>query len=249
VNKYQDQGNLETTITKKRTRDAMKRLEQEVLEQHKRYGPETLTYTRRESGHLLSLSDSGLATHLNESYSLRRQEGGYTPSWLLGVPLTRRTWSGHWLFLLKQRTSVNKNSLLQTTTLDSLEACPERESVTMLAHRSDHSVKAFIPTLLVSYQRLTMLRQRTANNMVTNGTAEQLANKGTAALNKAASNRLVALNNSKEEERCRATKRAHATRLAFTTPTLAPSIPKKVCKVYFAPILDETSTHPPSLQL
>jgi hypothetical protein len=82
VKKYQDQGNLETTMAEKRKRDAMEGLEQEVLEQHKRYSPETLTCTRRESGHLLSLSDSGLATaHFNESYSLRRQEGGYTPSW------------------------------------------------------------------------------------------------------------------------------------------------------------------------
>jgi hypothetical protein len=56
VQKYQDQGNLETTMAEKRMRDAMEGLEQEVLEQHKRYGPETLTCTRRESGHLLSLS-------------------------------------------------------------------------------------------------------------------------------------------------------------------------------------------------
>jgi hypothetical protein len=60
-----------------RREGAMEGLEQKVLEQHKRYGPETLTCTRRESGHLLSFSVSGLATaHLNESYSLRRQEGG-----------------------------------------------------------------------------------------------------------------------------------------------------------------------------
>jgi hypothetical protein len=57
-------------------RDAMEGLEQEVLEQHKRYSPEILTCTRRESGHLLSLSNSGLATaHFKESYLLRRQEG------------------------------------------------------------------------------------------------------------------------------------------------------------------------------
>jgi hypothetical protein len=68
VKKYQDQGNLETAMAEKRTIDAIKGLEQEVLEQHKRYGPETLTCTRRESGHLLSLSVSGLAiAHLNES--------------------------------------------------------------------------------------------------------------------------------------------------------------------------------------
>jgi hypothetical protein len=79
LKKYQDQGNLETTMAKKRTRDVMEGLEQEVLEQHKRYGPETLTCTRKESGHLLSLSDSSLATaHFNESYLLRRQEGGVT---------------------------------------------------------------------------------------------------------------------------------------------------------------------------
>jgi hypothetical protein len=41
--------------------------------------------------------------------------------------------------------------------------------------------------------------------MVANGTAEQLANEGTAALNEAASNGLVALYNSEEEERGRAT--------------------------------------------
>jgi hypothetical protein len=88
-------------------------LEQEVSEQYKRYGPETLTCTRRESGHLLSLSDSGLAiAHFNESYSLKRQEGGYTPSWPPGTPLTKRTWSGHWLFLVRQKTSANVNSLL-----------------------------------------------------------------------------------------------------------------------------------------
>jgi hypothetical protein len=96
MKKYQDQGNFETIMAEKRTRDAMGGLEQEVLEQHKRYGPETLTCTRRESGHLLSLSDNGLATaHFNESYLLRRQEGGYTPSWPLSAPLMRRTWSGH----------------------------------------------------------------------------------------------------------------------------------------------------------
>jgi hypothetical protein len=90
------------------------------------YGPETLTCTRRESGHLPSLSDRGLATaHLNESYSLRRQEGGYTPFWPLGVPLTRRMRSGHWFFLFRQRTSANVNSQLQTAMLDSLEAWPE----------------------------------------------------------------------------------------------------------------------------
>jgi hypothetical protein len=116
---------LETTMAEKRTRDAMEGLEQEVLEQHKMYGPETLTCTRRESGRLLSLSDSGLATaHFNKSYSLRRQEGGYTPSWPLGAPLTRRMRSGHWLFLFRRRTSTNMNSLLQTAMLNSLEACP-----------------------------------------------------------------------------------------------------------------------------
>jgi hypothetical protein len=110
VKKYQDQGNLKTTVG---TRDVMEGLEQEVLEQHKRYGPETLTCTRKESGHLLSLSDSGLATaHFNESYSLKRQEGGYTPSWLPGALFTRKAWSGHWLFLFRQKTSANMNSLL-----------------------------------------------------------------------------------------------------------------------------------------
>jgi hypothetical protein len=64
--------------------------------------------------------------------------------------------SGHWLFLFRQRTSANVNNLLQTATLDSLEAWPERESVTVLAYTSDHSVKAFMPTLLVSYQRLCL---------------------------------------------------------------------------------------------
>jgi hypothetical protein len=44
------------TMAEKRTRDAMEGLEQEVLEQHKRYGPETLTCTRTESGHLLSVT-------------------------------------------------------------------------------------------------------------------------------------------------------------------------------------------------
>jgi hypothetical protein len=150
VKKYQDQGNLETTMAEKRTRDVMEGLEQEVLEQHKRYGPETFTCTRRESGHLLSL---------------------------------------------------------------------------------------------------TMLRQRTASNVAANGMVEQLANKGTAALNKAAPNGLVALYDSEEEERGRATNRAHATRSAFITPIPAPPTPKEVCRVYFAPILDETPvTQPPSLQ-
>jgi hypothetical protein len=69
MKKYQDQGNLETIMTEKRMRDVMKGLEQEVLEQHKRYGPETLTCTRRESGHLLSLSDSGLATAPSTSHT------------------------------------------------------------------------------------------------------------------------------------------------------------------------------------
>jgi hypothetical protein len=76
------------------------------------------------------------------------------------------------------------NSLLQTATLNFLEAWPERESVIVLAHMSDHSVKAFMPILLVS--RLTILKQRTASNVAANGMAEQLANEGTAALNKAA---------------------------------------------------------------
>jgi hypothetical protein len=71
--------------------------------------------------------------------------------------------------LFRQRTSANVNSLLQTATLNSLEAWPERESVTVLAHTSDHSVKAFMLTLLVSHQRLTMLRQRTASNVIANG--------------------------------------------------------------------------------
>jgi hypothetical protein len=49
VTKYQDQkGNLEISIAGKRMRDAMKGLEQEVLEQHKRYGPETLTCQKGE---------------------------------------------------------------------------------------------------------------------------------------------------------------------------------------------------------
>jgi hypothetical protein len=116
----------------------------------------------------------------------------------------------------------------------------------VLAHTSDHSVKAFIPTLLVSHQRLTILRQRTARNVAANGMAEQLANKGTAALNKAAPNGLVALYNSEEEERGRATNTAHTTRLAFTTPIPAPPILKEVCKVYFAPILDKTPVNTPT---
>jgi hypothetical protein len=50
-----------------------------------------------------------------------------------------------------------------------------------------------------------MLRQRTTSNVAGN-TAEQLANKGTAALNEAAPNGLVALYDSEEEERGRATR-------------------------------------------
>jgi hypothetical protein len=138
------------------------------------------------------------------------------------------------------------NSLLQTATLNSLEAWPERESVIVLAHTSDHSVKAFMPILLVSHQRLTMFRQRTASNVAANGMAEQPANEGTAALNEAAPNGLVALYDSEEEERGRATNRAHATRLAFTTPIPAPPTPKEVCRVYFAPILDKTPVNTPS---
>jgi hypothetical protein len=108
-------GNLETTMAEKRTRDAMEGLEQKVLEQHKRYGPETLTCTRKESEHLLTFSDSGLATaHFNESCLLRRQARCYTPSWPPSAPLTKRMWSGHWLFLFRQRTSANMNNLLQT---------------------------------------------------------------------------------------------------------------------------------------
>jgi hypothetical protein len=82
--------------------------------------------------------------------------------------------------------------------------------------------------------------------MAANGTAEQLANEGTAALNEVASNGLVALYNLEEEERGRATNRAHATRLAFTTPIPAPPTPKEVCRVYFAPILDETPVNTPT---
>jgi hypothetical protein len=241
VKKYQDQGNLETTMAEKRTRDAIEELEQEVLEQHKRYSPKTLTCTRRESGYLHSLSVSSLATAcLNKSCLLKRQEEGYTPSWPLGVSLTRRMQNGHWLFLFKQRTSANMNSLLQTARLDSLKAWPERKSVIILAHTSDSSVKAFMPTLLGSHQRLTMLRQRIASNVVANSMAEQLANKGTAASNEAAPNRLVAFYNLEEEERGRATNRAHATKSAFITPILAPLIPKEICRVYLAPILDKT---------
>jgi hypothetical protein len=120
-----------------------------------------------------------------------------------------------------------------------------RKRVTVLAHTSDHSVKAFMPILLVSHQRVTMLRQRTASNMATNGTAEQPANEGTAALNEAAPYGLVALYDSEEEERGRATNRAHAT-TAFTTPTLAPPTLKKVCRVYCTPILDETPVNTPT---
>jgi hypothetical protein len=130
--------------------------------------------------------------HLNESYSLKRQKGSYTPAWPLSVPLTRKMRSGHWFFLFKQRTSANMNSLLQTVTSDSLEAWPERESVTVLTHTSDRSVKVFMPTLLVSHQR-TVLRQRTASNVAANGMAEQPANEGIAALDKVAPNGLVAL--------------------------------------------------------
>jgi hypothetical protein len=73
--------------------------------------------------------------------------------------------------------------------------------------------------------------------MAANGIAEQPANKRTAALNKAASNRLVALYDLEEEERGKATNRAYATRSAFTTPIQAPLTPKEVCRVYFAPIV------------
>jgi hypothetical protein len=45
----------------------MEGLKLKVLEQHKRYGPAPLTCTRKESGCLPSLSESGLATaHLDE---------------------------------------------------------------------------------------------------------------------------------------------------------------------------------------
>jgi hypothetical protein len=43
--------------------------------------------------------------------------------------------------------------------LNSLEAWPKRESVTVLAHTSDHSVKAFMPTLLVLHQRLILYNE------------------------------------------------------------------------------------------
>jgi hypothetical protein len=33
---------------------------------------------------------------------------------------------------------------------------------------------------------------------------------------------------------------AHTTRKAFSTPIPAPSTPREMCRVYFAPILDET---------
>jgi hypothetical protein len=52
--------------------------------------------------------------------------------------------------------------------------------------------------------------------------AKQPANEGTTALNEATPNRLVAIYDSEEEERGRATNRAHATRSAFTTPTGTP---------------------------
>jgi hypothetical protein len=101
----------------------------------------------------------------------------------------------------------------------------------MLAYTSDHSIKVFMPTLLVSHQRLTMLRQRTASNMAANGMAEQPANEGTAALNEETPNRRIALYDLEEEKRGRATNRAHATRSAFTTPLLAPPTLKEVCSL------------------
>jgi hypothetical protein len=82
--------------------------------------------------------------------------------------------------------------------------------------------------------------------MAANGTAEQLANEGTAALNEAAPNGLVALYDLEEEERGWTTNKAHATRSAFTTPMPAPPTPKEVCRVYFAPILDKTLVNTPT---
>jgi hypothetical protein len=79
-----------------------------------------------------------------------------------------------------------------------------------------------------------------------NGIAEQPANEGTTTPNEVAPNRLVALYDSEEEERGKATNGAHATRSAFTTPTLEPLTPKEVCKIYLAPILDETPVNTPT---
>jgi hypothetical protein len=143
----------------------MEGLKLEVLEQHKRYGLAPLICTRRESECLPSLSESGLATaHLDELHTSKRQEGGYTPSWPLCTPFPKRAQCGHWFLLLKRTTSAGMHSLLQTATSDSLEAQPERESVTVLPPMSDHSVKVFTPTLSVLHQRLTLFRQKIANN-------------------------------------------------------------------------------------
>jgi hypothetical protein len=100
--------------------------------------------------------------------------------------------------------------------LNSLEAWPERESVIMLSYTSDHTVKVFMPTLLVSHQRLTMLKQKTASNVAT--------------LNKVALNGLVALYDSEEEERDRATNKANAQGWPSSLPYWHPFHRKKYAR-------------------
>jgi hypothetical protein len=240
-------------MVEKKTRNVMEGLELEVLEQHKRYGPAPLTCTRRESGHLPSLSESGLATaHLDELHSSKRQEGGYTPSWLLCTPFPKRAQCGHWFLLLKRTTSAGMHNLLQNAMSDSLEAQPEGESVTVLPPTSDHSIKVFTPTLSVLHQRLTLFRQKTANNMeADNMIANDLPADGASA-NKLPTagttlhNGLTAQHDSVEEERGWVSNMAHTMRKAFSTPTPAPTIPREVCRVYFAPILDKTPVNTPT---
>jgi hypothetical protein len=74
------------------------------------------------------------------------------------------------------------------------------------------------------------------------GTAEQPANKGTAALNEAALNGLVALYDSEEKEKGKATNRVHATRSAFTTPIPAPFTPKRSVQGLLCPYPGQNSS-------
>jgi hypothetical protein len=138
------------------------------------------------------------------------------------------------------------HSLLQTATSDSLEAQPEGESVTVLPPTSDHSVKVSTPTLSVSHQRLTLFRQKTADNMAADdATSNDLPADGAPAnelptAGTALHDGLTAQHDSVEEELGQVSNMAHS------TPMLAPPTPREVCRVYFAPILDETPVNTPT---
>jgi hypothetical protein len=136
---------------------------------------------------------------------------------------------GRWLPLQKETTSADVASLHKTTTYGSTIGKPEESPVYMIHFGYNTTGVKFTPHKL-SLQRLTLLRQR-----VEDPTPTMVAEASILPTGQTTPTTLDHDKGQREDDAHEDVRRLHS------TPTPAPKHMPKVCRVYFAPILDETA--------